>query len=211
MVKHNNVIPNVHLRKHWQTNVKVWLNQAARKKRRLQARRAKAAAIAPRPIDSLRPLVNCTTIKYNHRQRNGRGFTLQEIKAAGLGVQFARSIGIAVDHRRRNKSQEGLDKNKQRLLKYVNSLVLFPRNEKTPVTKAKSGILNDTPKENQKVNPDATVNAPSRLIKRVKPIGAALLDSAKKGKVFRTIRQEWNNQRNEGKRLKKAKEAEEKK
>ncbi len=73
MVKHNNVIPNVHLRKHWQTNVKVWLNQAARKKRRLQTRRAKAAGIAPRPLDKLRPTVNCTTIRYNHRTRNGRG------------------------------------------------------------------------------------------------------------------------------------------
>lgn len=105
MVKHNNVIPNVHLRKHWQTNVKVWLNQAARKKRRLQNRRAKAAAIAPRPLDKLRPVVNCITIRYNHRLRSGRGFTLQEIKAAGLGIQFARSIGIAVDHRRKNRCQ----------------------------------------------------------------------------------------------------------
>ena len=73
MVKHNNVLPNVHLRKHWQTNVRTWLNQAARKKRRLQARRAKAAANAPRPIDNLRPTVNCATIRYNHRLRFGRG------------------------------------------------------------------------------------------------------------------------------------------
>lgn len=146
MVKHNNVIPNVHLRKHWQTNVRVWFNQAARKKARLQARRAKAAAIAPRPLDKLRPVVHCTTIRYNHRTRNGRGFTLQEIKAAGLGVKFARSIGISVDHRRKNRSQESLDLNKKRLAKYVETLVLFPRNEKAPVTKAKSGILNDTPK-----------------------------------------------------------------
>jgi large subunit ribosomal protein L13e len=75
MVKHNNVIPNVHLRKHWQTNVRVWLNQAARKKSRLQARRAKAAAIAPRPIDKLRPSVRCTTVRYNHRERTGRGIS----------------------------------------------------------------------------------------------------------------------------------------
>ncbi len=33
-------------------------------------------------------------------------------------------------------------------MNYVNKLVLFPRDEKTPVTKAKSGILNDTPKVN---------------------------------------------------------------
>jgi large subunit ribosomal protein L13e len=189
MVKHNNVLPNVHLRKHWQTNVKVWLNQAARKKRRLQTRRAKAVATAPRPLDRLRPLVNCTTIRYNHRQRNGRGFTLQEIKAAGLGVQFARSIGISVDHRRKNTSQETLDRNKQRIQQYVNNLTLFPLNDKHPVTKAKSGILNDTPKENQKVNSNSTVNPQPRLIKRVKPVGAALLDSIKKNKVYRTLRQ----------------------
>jgi hypothetical protein len=59
--------------------------------------------------------------------------------------------------------------------------------------------------DNQKVNASAVVNATPRLIRRVKPIGAALLDSAKKSNVYRTIRQEWNNQRNEGKRLKKAK------
>lgn len=76
MVKHNNVIPNVHLRKHWQKNVRVWLNQAARKKRRLQARRAKAAASAPRPLENLRPAVRCSTIRYNHRVRMGRGILL---------------------------------------------------------------------------------------------------------------------------------------
>lgn len=73
------------------------------------------------------------------------------------------------------------------------------------MTKAKAGIINDTPKDNQKVNSSAVVNAQARLIRRVKPVGSALLDSIKKTKVYRTIRQEWNNQRNEGKRLKKAK------
>ena len=80
MVKHNNVIPNVHLRKHWQKNVKVWLNQASRKKRRLNARRAKAAAIAPRPLDSLRPAVRCQTIRYNHRLRMGKGTKINKLR-----------------------------------------------------------------------------------------------------------------------------------
>lgn len=152
MVKHNNVIPNVHLRKHWQKNVRVWLNQAARKKRRLSARRAKAAANGPRPLESLKPAVRCQTIRYNHRVRTGRGmkffilgFTLAEIKASGLGVQFARSIGISVDHRRKNRNQESLELNKARLQNYINKLVIYPRNEKKPVTKAKMGILNDSP------------------------------------------------------------------
>jgi large subunit ribosomal protein L13e len=74
------------------------------------------------------------------------GFTLSEVKAAGLGVAFARSIGISVDHRRKNRSQESLEKNKARLLKYINSLVLFPKTEKKYITNAKTGVLNDTPK-----------------------------------------------------------------
>jgi len=73
MVKHNNVVPNVHLRKHWQRNVTVWLNQASRKRRRLIARRNRAAAAAPRPTDALRPLVHGQTIRYNNKVRQGRG------------------------------------------------------------------------------------------------------------------------------------------
>lgn len=144
MVKHNNIIPNVHLRKHWQRNVRTWLNQAGRKKRRLQTRRAKATALAPRPLDKLRPSVRAQTVRYNHRVRLGKGFTLNEIRAAGLGVQFARSIGIAVDHRRKNRSQEGFEANKARLTNYLSKLVLYPRHESKLVSKAKGGICNDT-------------------------------------------------------------------
>ena len=146
MVKHNNVIPNVHLRKHWQRNVRTWLNQAGRKKRRLQTRRAKATAAAPRPLDKLRPNARCQTVRYNHRPRLGRGFTLAELKSVGLGARFAKSIGVAVDYRRKNRSQEGFDTNKARLTNYLSKLVLYPRHEKKLVSKAKSGIINDTPK-----------------------------------------------------------------
>ncbi|KAK3429737.1 hypothetical protein EUGRSUZ_E01228 [Eucalyptus grandis] len=34
MVKHNNVVPNGHFRKHWQNYVETWFNQPARKARR---------------------------------------------------------------------------------------------------------------------------------------------------------------------------------
>lgn len=138
------------------------------------------------------------------------GFTLAEIKAVGLGVRFARSIGIAVDHRRKNRNQESLELNKARLQNYVNKLVLYPRNEKHPVTKAKKGILNDTPKENQVVDNSARVNVLPPLVKRVKAVSQIQLDQLRKGNAYRTLRQEWANQRNEGKRLKKEKEAAEK-
>lgn len=42
---------------------------------------AKAKSVFPRPTaGKLRPLVHCQTIKYNMKQRLGRGFTLEELK-----------------------------------------------------------------------------------------------------------------------------------
>uniref|UniRef100_A0A2N9GRD3 60S ribosomal protein L13 n=1 Tax=Fagus sylvatica TaxID=28930 RepID=A0A2N9GRD3_FAGSY len=68
MVKHNNVIPNGHFKKHWQNYVKRWFNQPARKERRR-----------------------------------------------------------VVDHRRKNRSLEGLQTNVQRLKTFKAKLVVFPR------------------------------------------------------------------------------------
>ena len=113
--KRNNLIPNGHFHKDWQNYVKTWFNQPARKLRRRQTRTAKAARVAPRPLGKLRPVVHCPTYKYNVKARAGKGFTLEELKAAGLSKKYAQTIGIAVDHRRRNKSVESLQLNAQRL------------------------------------------------------------------------------------------------
>lgn len=43
---------------------------------------------------------------------------------------FARSIGIAVDSRRRNKSVESVLVNAQRLKEYRSKLILFPAHDK---------------------------------------------------------------------------------
>ena len=56
----------------------------------------------------------------------------------------------------------------------------------------------------------SSVNALPKLIKRVRSVSSLELDNLRKNNVFRNIRQEWNNQRNEGKRQKKAREAAEK-
>ena len=65
--------------------------------------------MAPRPTGgALRPAVHCPTIKYNAKVRLGRGFSLEELKGAGIPVKFAPTIGIAVDLRRTNKSAESL-------------------------------------------------------------------------------------------------------
>merc|ERR1711981_181946 len=131
-MKHNNQIHSTRkFRKYWQRYVKTWFNQPARKKSRRLARDKKAEAIAPRPIAGcVRPVVHPPTVKYNSKVRVGRGFSLAEIKAVGLGKLEARSLGIAVDARRRNRSVNGKQANEQRLREYKANLVVFPRNAK---------------------------------------------------------------------------------
>merc|ERR1711959_474020 len=130
-MKHNNMIANEHFKKYWQRYVKTWFDQPAKKKARRLARQKKAAAVAPRPVaGSLRSLVHPPTARYNIKVRLGRGFSLAEIKAAGLGKKEAQSLGIAVDHRRRNKSVEGQEANVQRLREYRSKLVVFPKHAK---------------------------------------------------------------------------------
>lgn len=129
-------------------------NQPGRKLRRRNARHVKAVAVAPRPVDKLRPVVRCPGIKYNRRVRAGRGFSLAELKVlipqqarckapsrlvkpsltlhlqiqeAGIPRKLAPTIGISVDPRRANLSTEGLAANVERLKAYRARLILFPR------------------------------------------------------------------------------------
>ena len=78
-------------------------------------------------MDKLRPAVHCQTVRYAGRIRSGRGFSLVELKAAGLNKSYARSIGISVDHRRKNTSQESIDRNVERLNEYLSRVIIFPR------------------------------------------------------------------------------------
>lgn len=66
------------------------------------------------------------------RLRAGRGFTLDELKEAKISAKQARSIGIAVDHRRRNRSEESLKLNVERLAAYKQRLILLPRRAGKP-------------------------------------------------------------------------------
>ncbi|KAI9752524.1 MAG: hypothetical protein M4579_005600 [Chaenotheca gracillima] len=126
-IKHNQQIQHNHFRKDWQRRVRVHFDQPGSKQRRRQARHAKAAAVAPRPVDKLRPVVRCPSLKYNRRVRAGRGFTLTELKEAGVSKKLAPTIGISVDHRRQNHSEESLVANVERLKSYRARLILFPR------------------------------------------------------------------------------------
>ncbi|KAF2211054.1 hypothetical protein CERZMDRAFT_112864 [Cercospora zeae-maydis SCOH1-5] len=131
-IKHNQQIQYNHFRKDWQRRVRVHFDQPGRKQRRRNARQEKAAKVAPRPVDRLRPVVRCPTIKYNRRVRAGRGFSLAELKEAGIPRKLAPTVGIAVDPRRQNLSDESLAANVARLKEYKQRLVLFPRKLKAP-------------------------------------------------------------------------------
>merc|ERR1712137_608308 len=126
-IKHNQQLQKNHFHKDWQRYVRVHFDQPGKKSSRRNARVAKAAKVAPRPVDKLRPVVRCPTVKYNRRVRPGRGFSLVELEAAGIPRKFARTIGISVDPRRQNLSEEGLKANVERLQEYRKRLILFPR------------------------------------------------------------------------------------
>jgi len=135
MVKHNNQLVKNHFRKDWEglKFPRTWFNQPARKERRRKKRQQKAAAIYPRPVAGpLRPLVRGQTLKYNSKQRFGRGFTLRELKLASILPHEARGIGISVDFRRADRSVETMTTNVQRLKLYKSKLVVFPRKAGKP-------------------------------------------------------------------------------
>jgi large subunit ribosomal protein L13e len=177
MVKHNNVVPNIHCHKKYLQSsrgplkVRLTLNQATKKKSRRLARAARAARLAPRPLKQLRPIVHCPTQKYNAKVRLGRGFTKEELNAVGLSPQYARTVGIAVDLRRSNRSNESLQANVARLEEYKKNLVVWTKKSK--------------PSE-----------APAQLTGTIQPIAAptkeivmeAVTDEMKAYKAFTTLR-----------------------
>ncbi|KAF5456191.1 hypothetical protein F2P56_025698 [Juglans regia] len=203
MVKHNNVIPNGHFKKQWQNSVKTWFNQPARKNRRRIARQKKAVKIFPRPTSGpLRPIVHGQTLKYNMKVRAGKGFSLEELKAANIPKKLAPTIGIAIDHRRRNRSLESLQANVQRLKTYKAKLVVFPRRARS---KSKAG--DSTPEE---LATATQVQGPYLPIVRERPSVelVKITEEMKSFKAYDKLRIERTNTRHVGVRMKRAAEAE---
>ncbi|KAI1285431.1 60S ribosomal protein L13 [Halotydeus destructor] len=201
--KRNNVIPNGHFHKDWQRYIKTWFDQPMRKQRRHKNRVAKAQRVAPRPAaGALRPMVTCPSMRYNMKVRLGRGFSLEELKAANINAHEARSVGIAVDRRRTNKSTDSLQKNVQRLKEYKSRLILFPVSKK---------------KRTKKDSPLAQIKTARQLQGVVLPLKDRTNRSIEKARVpsadekayyaFHTTRSARSFKRLVGVRAKKAKEA----
>lgn len=93
----NGMILKPHFRKDWQRRMATWFSQQAPKIRRVRALQAKARRMASGPSQ---PIVS----RYHTETSVGRGFSLKELRVAGIHKKVARIIGIFVDPRRWNKS-----------------------------------------------------------------------------------------------------------
>lgn len=204
--KGNQMIPNRHFHKDWQRYIKTWFNQPARKQRRHNKRVVKAAKIAPRPLRSLRPLVRCPGFKNNIRVKLGRGFTLEELKGAGINPLEAPGIGIAYDMRRRNKSMESLQLNVQRLKEYRSKMILFPKKKKNA---GKRGYATEEEMANAVQLSGVIMPPPKDVNKKDDVEGMVITEEMKNFKAFHAIRQARAYKRLYGKRQKKKQEAEE--
>merc|ERR1712151_1315784 len=172
-----------------------------------QNRKAKAAKLAPRPAAGLlRPVVHPPTQRYNMKLRLGKGFTLEELREAKISPKLAPTIGISVDHRRKNRSVEGLQENVKRLLAYKSKLVIFPKKA------GKKGVKKgDTPRSELK-------NVAQNTLKEIIPIerpsteieARAITQAEKDEEVFRKIRKARTDKKYFGAKQKKAKAAAEK-
>merc|ERR1719289_524222 len=173
-----------------------------RKARRRKNRIKKALKVAPRPASGpLRPVVHCPTFKYHTKVRSGRGFSLEELKAAGIFKRYAPTIGIAVDHRRRNRSVEGLQTNVQRLKEYKSKLILFPQKQSAP---KKGDSEAELKMAKQLVGPIMPIK---RVFKKEK--ARAITPVEKKHSVFQALCMARSNAKLEGIRAKRRREKEE--
>lgn len=160
----------------------------------------------PRPIQKLRPVVSSCTRRYAGKVRYGRGFTLGELKEASLSATFARTVGIAVDHRRTATSTEQFKLNVDRLTTYKSKLILFPRKD----GKAKKGQINDATTEQVKsAQASGQVSGkvlPKTVVKSVDTF-AAISGEDKKFLAHSSGRIAWTNAKYNGRRIKKAEDA----
>merc|ERR1711920_1163308 len=155
----------------------------------------------PRPAAGLlRPIVHPPTQRYNMKLRLGKGFTLDELREAKMPMKKAISIGISVDHRRRNRCAESLQANVERLKMYMSKLMLFPfRSGKKSVKKG------DTPKSELQ-------NVAQNTLKEIIPVpkpdmqveARAITAAEKEASAYKQLKKARTNQKYDGVKRKKA-------
>jgi len=125
---------------------------------------------------------------------------------------MAATIGISVDPRRQNLSEESLTANVARLKEYMSRLILFPR--RNGKTKQGDASVEDvkSAKESKTVVKSSKQSFP--IVNEKKITEAKISDIEATEDAYKTLRKVRSDARNAGKRAKRAKdksEAEEKK
>merc|ERR1712194_406404 len=119
---------------------------------------------------------------------------------AKIPPKMAPTIGIAVDHRRRNKCAESLQANVQRLKLYKSKLMIFPK--KSGKKGAKKG---DTPKS---VLQNVAQNTLKEIIPVPKPAlrvkARAITVDEKANSAYKTLKKARTNKKYDGAKRKKA-------
>jgi len=150
--------------------------------------------------------VRCSSIKYNSKVRLGRGFTLNELRGAGLTKQFAQTIGIAVDHRRKNRSEGPLAENIARLKQYKAQLILWPKRKESQKHPRKANEA--SPEERDKATQFTGELLPIRH--KEECVKAQVLEPMGKGSAYVTLRRARADLKYAGMRKKRAAAREEK-
>merc|ERR1711881_801554 len=173
-----------------------------------------------------------TTQRHNRRVRAGRGFTLAELREAKIGAKLARTIGIAVDPRRKNRSVQAFQKNVARLREYKAALIVFPtKNEKRKLKAGTNKTASAADSNHIAPARDAELDVPSVDTRRdifpvaqdapgpdFAPITGALRKrflretaDGEKGTAYQTLRHTWATAHNVGRKFKPKDEAKGKK
>lgn len=126
------------------------------------------------------------------------------LQAAGIPRLYAPTIGISVDARRQNLSEESLAANVERLKAYTSRLILFPKKSNKP----KKG---DSSKEDLKAVESAVASTGVAFPivhadTSIKAIKKSDMPQAIEGGAYRKLRVERSNKRHAGVREKRAKE-----
>ena len=117
---------------------------------------------------------------------------MRELSEAGIkGVTYARTLGIAVDIRRKDTSNESLKLNAGRLKDYINRMVLYPKKgkyEKKPAVKeANADTLQSADAKSQ--------NKSRHVLPLPKPEAgfswSKLTPDMKNASAYKTLRTEW--------------------
>ena len=185
------MLPNVHLNKDWQEKVKTFFNQPAKKLQRRKVRALKAKRLGVTPVNKLRPVVRGQTRRYNNKQKLGRGFTLDELKRAGVhGVNYARSLGIIVDRRRKDTNAEAQKVNVDRVKEYLNKMILYPRRK--AATKPQKAEATPDQVKYAETQPQNTTKSVIPLPKQESAFSYSSVTQKMKDEiVYKTQRKEW--------------------